>query len=678
MPTFYGPTGTAIVSRAETAVLSGTATKTATPTVYVSGTATVDRTSLAAWSAQIRRTATRVLLGAEAEDVLRVSGDVSVAADLDSPVATASFVVTDPRAAFFSADSIATGGIPVRIRCRISTDLASADTLVFQGATEAAPNEGAYVPVATIQAASDGADFLEEKGCLALAAFAGYTRLDALKGFAESVGIDPDRIIGGEDWAVIRLPLDLSGLSTWELTRRFAELEDCYVRIVDGNLEIIPARQIIGPAAAPVFDFTQANYLSVSETPPNRPVTRYVLSAVGIPEELFVGATEETAAEIAGGTDSLGVRWETRTLTTTINGVRIRQRIEEWRDVAIPGVTPSATAWRLWRLTETETEWGTVLVDGVSLKTSRLDLESTTVSEYFSPPCRTADGYVWSDGTRHVADTASWQITGTTWTAYTYDPDSCILASKVTRTGGWYSELLSGGEVYDGGAERADAAYQWIAADAIPPLGMVVETYAEETSDAEHAVTSETVTTGWAGTPSETWRDKSGSLTRWSTVPGSGVVTQATAEFFEDGSTAYNAKPYAGALPVLQRASGDIPQYRTTPLVLTATADGSRYTASPHVETVWGAETMDDLVRVSRHRFREQHSPRITVLHRAIPQLRLCHCLSATDPTRSLDGRPGIVTGYRLILDASTTGALNQETTVMLPLAEYDPPAEAA
>lgn len=682
MPTFWGPTGTAIVSRTETAELTGTATVSATPEVYIEGTATVDRTSLAAWSAQGRRTATRVLMGAEAEDMVRVKGEIAINVDKGSPVATASFVLPDSRCAYFASDSIATGGIPVEIRCRISTDLAKADTVVFRGLTEAAPNEGLAVPTATIQAAGEGADFLAEKGCLTLAAFSGVTRLEALKALAESCGIGPDRILGGEEWGLVRLPLDFSGLSPWVLGQRFAEMEDSFIRIRDGNMEIIPARQVVGRAASAIFDFKPSNSFGVAEVPPNRPTTRYILSAVGLPEELFTGAVEVVTPKIAGGTDSTGARFEFRTLATTVNGVLVSERIEEWRDAAIPGVTPSAVSWRLWQLTETETEWVTVVVEGVTLRTGRILAERKTVTGWYSPPCRSSDGYVWSDTTRHSDNVASWQVTETSVTAYTYDPDSCVLTVKTTAKGGWYSPLQDGGEAYDGGIFRAGAAYSWTPETAVTPFELVEETNSEESSDMLSAVETEIVTSGWrvpVGTPvqTESWGPKSGSRSRWSTTPGSGIVTEAIAEFFEDGTTAYRSEPKAGTLPVLQRAAGDAPQYRTTPLQLDAQAKGTDLATSPKVDTIWGAETMDDLIRVARHRMRDEHSPRVTDSHSANPFILQYHVVTETDPTRALTLKQGYVEGFRMALDASTKGTLRQQTVICLPLPEYDPPAEA-
>ena len=678
MPTWYGATGTGIVSRTETALLSGTATVSATPAVYVYGTGTADRTSLMAWAAQIRRTAVRVLLGEEAEDMVRLRDAVSINVDSGSPVSTASFRITDARCAYHAADSIATGGIPAAIRCRIDTDDARADTLVFSGLTEGATDEDPYVPTATIQAAGNGSVWLDSVGCIALAAFGGYTRAEILRQFAEAAGLDGDDIIGGEGSGVVNLALDLSGLSVWELARRFAEIEDWYLRENDGTLELLPAAQVVGPLAEPVFWFDQSNYFSVRGDPPIRPTTKYILSTVGIPAEILTGGTEEVSTEIRGGTDSLGVAYEFRIVTTTYNGVTTNQRIEEWRDIAIPGVTPSAVAWRLWKLTETVTDWATVTVDGVALRTSRISTQTTTTTEWYSAPCRTADGFVWADGIRRIDNLASWQVTSVSETTYVYDSaPSCLLLSKTTNIGGWYSPLTDTGYIYDDGAERTDTAYQYIAHDAVTPYQRIEETYSEESSDTLAAVNSETVTSGYripVGSAAliDVWGEISGSTTRWSTVPGSGIVTEATSEFFADGSSTYLSKSYAGQLPVLVRASADIPQFNTEPLVLTATAAGDRYAETLQTETVFDAESMDDLIAVARRRFRDTLSPRVTILHPALPLLKLFDVVSVTDPTRELDDEKGYVTAYRLTLDA-LNGGMRQETTVVFPLSEYDP-----
>lgn len=677
MPTWWGLAGTAIVTRTETAEVTGTVTIEATPEVYVEGTVTIDRASVAAWAAPVRRTCTRVLVGDEGEDMVRLHGDVSVNLDGDAGVARATFQLTDERCAFFAEDSIATGGVPVTIRCRIGTETVSADTAVFRGLTEAAPNEGAYVPTATVQCAGEGNDWLAEKVCLDISAFAGLTRLDALRQAAESVGIDPDRIIGGEEWGTFRLPLNVSGISAWELARRFAKLEDSFLRIVDGNLEILPARLVVGSGAAPVLDLDGDYYFSAAETPPNRPVSRLVLSTIGIPEEVLTGGVEVVTPELYYGTTADGVYWERRITTTTVNGAMIRQRTEEWRDAAIPGETPSEVAFRLWKLTETENVWGAVTVEGVSLLTGRIVSSSTTVREWFSPLCATSTGTVWADGSRHADASATWQVTSTEATTYVYDgvPD-CILKSKTTAKGGWYSPLVAVGNSYPDGSTRSDTVYQWTAETAAQPFEVVEELNAEETADAFSAVETSTTTYGWKATDGvDAWGEKSGSKTRWSTIPGSGIITEATFTFAADGSSEGNSKSYAGTLPILPRAPELTPQYRTKPVQLYVTADEAALTTSPRSETAWGAETMDDLVRYARHVLREELSPTATFLHPANPHLKLYHPVNADDAARAIDMRQGYVKAIQMTLNASQTGALKQQTTVVLPLEQYNPGA---
>ncbi|HAM57439.1 MAG TPA: hypothetical protein DCQ64_19305 [Candidatus Rokubacteria bacterium] len=679
MAVWWGLSGTASVSRTETATLTGTATVTADPDVYVEGTATVDRTSLHAWAAQFRRTATRVLMGDEGEDMVRVQGDVTVNVDGGSPCATASFQLPDPRCGYFAEGSLATGGVPVTIRCRISTDVAEADTVVFRGLTEAAPNAGAYVPTATIQCAGEGSEWLESKGCLNIAAFSEMTRLDALRALAESVGIDPARIICGEETGTIRLPWDLANISPWELAGRICQLEDLYRRVIDGNLELLPARAIVGPEANPVFDFTGDNSYPFAETPPNRPVTVYHLSATGIPAEILTGGTEVVTPSIRTKVDAYGVIVsEIRTLTTTVNGVMTRQRVEEWRDAPIPGVTPSASAFRLWQLTETDSTYLMVTVEGVSLRTARVAEQRTTVSGWYSPPCRTADGYVWSDNTRHLAAAATWQVISTSVTTPAYDPDSCVLLTRTTRRGGWYSPLVASGETYDDGAIRAAAAYAWIPETADPPYELVEEVNAESTSDALKTALTESFLSKLRVPPTSSaqvdeWCLASGDRSLWSTVPGSGLVMVATYVLNEDGTSDSKSEPYTSEFPTLERAAADIPQYRTVPLTLNAEADGSRFAISPKAEPVWGAETMDDLITVALRRFRDEHSPRATIPHPALPLLKLLDVVTADDAARNLDARPCYVEQFQLLLNASETGALGQQTVVVFPLAAYDP-----
>ena len=661
--------GTAIISRTETALLTGTATISDFPTVKITGTGTIDRRSVAAWGAQVRRTATRVILGEEAEDLQRISGVVNVNLDEHGLIETASFTVTDPRAAFFDGASIVVGGLPVSIRCRISTDLAETDDTVFRGVTEAAPSSGAYVPTATIQCAGEGSDWLTPQACLSVAAFAGYTRLDILKAYAASVGITPDRIVGGETWREVRQGLDLSGLSPYDLAKRFAEMEDCYVTLRGDVLHILPAAEVVGPAAVAVYDFTQANIFSASETPPNRPVARLVLSGVGIPEEILTGGTEETTTALHIETAPTGERIETRTYTTTVNGVLVARRVEEWRDAAIPGVTPSDVAFRLWKLVETETTWDTVAVGGVSLPTGRIDQERTVTTEWYSAPCRTSSGSVWSDGTRHIAASATWQVTGDQITTYVYDAD-CALVAKTTNAGGWYSEIVASGQAYDDGTQRADTSYQWIAPGDAQPYARATESSTEETS----ALTTIQRTYGWDGETPETWRQLTGRDDRWEGTPGSGRVWHATTEYRQDGSRLETAALESGQIPQLPRASADVPQYRTEPIVLEATAaDGGEVVT----ETVWGAEDHTDLANVARQRFRVERSPRYTVFTRANPHIRQYDVVTVTDPTWQHEARVGYVAGYTLALDVGSTGALDADYVVVFPLPAYDP-TEAA
>jgi hypothetical protein len=667
--------GTAVISRTETALFTGTATISDFPTVKITGTGTIDRTSVAAWGAQIRRTATRVLLGEEAEDLARISGTVGVTLDEHGLVETASFTVTDPRCAFFDPLSITVSGLPVSIRCRIATDLAETDDTVFRGVTEAAPSSGAYVPTATIQCVGEGSDWLTPQACLSVAAFSGYTRLDILKAYAASVGITADRIVGGETWREVRQGLDLSGLSPYELAKRFAEMEDCYVTLRGDVLHILPAAEVVGPAAAAVYDFTQSNLFSASETPPNRPVARLVLSSVGIPEEILTGGTEETTAALHIETAPDLTRIETRTYTTTVNGVLVSRRIEEWRDAAIPGVTPSAVAFRLWKLVETTTTWGTVTIDGVSLRTSRMDSERTVTTEWYSAPCRTSSGYVWAapDGKRHIAASATWQVTGDQITTYTYDAD-CVLVSKITNAGGWYSEKVASGHAYDDGTQRADISYQWIAPTDAQPYTRQTENSTEERSATLAAVTAVQRDYGWDGADVETWGQITGRDDRWEGTPGSGTVWHASTEYLADGSRVEDAALETGSVPQLARASADIPQYRTEPIVLEATAGTSDEVVT---ETVWGAEDHADLASVARQRFRSARSPRYQASTRANPHLRQYDVVTVTDPTWQHDERVGYVAGYSLTLDASTTGALDADYVVVFPLPAYDPEVTA-
>jgi hypothetical protein len=669
MPVAWLASGTAVISRTETALLTGTARIEDFPAVKVTGTGTIDRASVAAWGAQVRRTATRVILGEEAEDLQRISGVVNVNLDEHGLIETASFTVTDPRAAYFDGASIVVGGLPVSIRCRISTDLAETDDAVFRGVTEAAPSAGAYVPTATIQCAGEGADWLTPQACLSVAAFAGYTRLDILKAYALSVGITADRIVGGETWREVRQGLDLSGLSPYDLAKRFAEMEDCYVTLRGDVLHILPAAEVAGPAAAAVYDFTQANLFSASETPPNRPVSRLVLAGVGIPVEVYTGSTEETTTALTIETDPAGVRIETRTYTTTVNGVLVARRVEEWRDAAIPGVTPSAVAFRLWKLTETETTWDTVTISGVPLPTGRIDQERTVTTEWYSAPCRTSSGSVWSDGTRHIAASATWQVTGDQITTYVYDAD-CALVAKTTNAGGWYSEIVASGHAYDDGTQRADISYQWIAPTDTQPYARTTESSTEETG----SLTTLQRTYGWDGATPEAWRQITGRDDRWEGTPGSGTVWHASTEYREDGSRLETAQLETGQIPQLPRASADVPQYRTEPIVLEATAATGDEVVT---ETIWGAEDHTDLANVARQRFRMERSPRYTVSTRANPALRQYDVVTVTDPTWQHDARVGYVAGYSLALDASTTGALDADYTIVFPLAAFNPEVTA-
>lgn len=675
MPTWWGLSGSAIATRTETAVVEGTATVVATPSVYVLGTATVDRTSLVAWATQARRTATRVFIGEGAEDLIRITGDVSVSLDETSLIATASFQVVDPRCAFFHPDSLVTGGIPVSIKVRVATDDATTDTTVFRGETEAAPSDGTHVPRATIACAGEGAEWHGEKGCLFLRPFAGVTRLEALRAFAESVGIDPARIRGGTSWGQIRLGLDLSGLSPAALAARFAAIEDSYLRLDGPDLEILPARDVVGPDASPVFAFTPRNFFSCSETPPGRPPSRLVFSSVGLPVEVLSGGTEVVTPTIEIRIEPDGTREETTTVTTTVNGIVIRQRAETWRDAAIPGVTPSAVAWRLWRLSETEATWETVTVDGVTLRTSRLLSERTTVREWYSPPCRTTSGYVWADGSRHLDSAAQWRVTADQITTYGYD-STCLLTSKVVNVGQWYSPLASTGHTYPDGSVRADSAYQWIAPDDAQPWQRTTEVSAEESTDSLTAVSVSSRVYGYriplgstATPPEEEWIEISGRDDRWETVPGTGLTMHAWTVYNEDGSRESKSEPATSA-PTLVRSDADVPQYQTKPIVLEAIAAAG---GEAVVETIWGAESMDDLRRAARRRFRDVRASRFTIRHPALPLLRKYDVVTVTDPTWQLDERKGYVASIRLTLNVSSTGKLLQETVVAFPPPEFDP-----
>ena len=307
------------------------------------GTATADYRLITPWVMSDRATTVAVKISGIA--ITGLVEAVSIEESTSTLIRTATFTVVDPRACFSVVGSIVRGALPVEIylTCRDSTD--TSEWLAFTGIIESVSDSDAYCPRATIKAVSPSAALYGRStaGCLRTAPFAGKTRAQLLVQYAASVGVTMD-MTGLPAGAIVRQPVDLSGMTIEALLLRYAELEGWYPREdEDGTIEILTESEVV--AGRWKLHLGEDRYLSLREDLPNKPTTVLSIGGAQIGEMTMRAEPASIATSLKDWTDAEGVRRATMTKNTSQNGTVMQSVSEEWADYSIKGYTNRPAAW---------------------------------------------------------------------------------------------------------------------------------------------------------------------------------------------------------------------------------------------------------------------------------------------------------------------------------------------
>lgn len=285
---------------------------------------------MATWLHHDRRLQIRVLLGPLLTDVTKwVTGPISIDRSTDSLVTTASVPFLNSKLPWFVAGSYSAGPQRCEIWARVVTADGNEWQRCFRGYTEAPDNSGAILPFGTLRAVSDAGRWANRSGCLLLSPFAGETRKDLLETFAANAGFTLTTS-GSVTSATVKRPLDFSGITILDLLKRWGPVDGWMWREVETGVELVPLEDIAGTAATPAWAFTAGDYYSLTEAPPSRPVTVWVITAQ---EPALADDGTDITTEVFDGTGTGKTVWR-RDIS---NGIMTKEVMERWEDYVVKG-----------------------------------------------------------------------------------------------------------------------------------------------------------------------------------------------------------------------------------------------------------------------------------------------------------------------------------------------------
>lgn len=677
-----------------------------------SGTTSVSETEASSWTARVWGNLRVVLDGA---DVTSLVGSVSWERSRERAAHYATFTLADPWVSYADQFSYSNGSYPVRIYRYSKSRLDFDETLVFRGRTEAPSNTEPILPTGTFRCVSDSAIWDEPKACFRLNAFGGMTRGEIVQALAASVGL---AVEVPPESALVRKPVELMNVPVFEIIRRYGEIEGWYPRgTVDGGIEIRTEQQVWGKI--PEYWYDETNSFTVTEEPPSRPPTRYVLSGTTIEKDFSGSETTGTGAtvyeEISGGIRD-GRAWETRRRLEdsgsgdVISGddAQIIETIDEYDTFAPLGTVLGVEEFQLKKQTKIRTYFKTYsfkneLGTWSRARTSQQTKRRTTVEEWFSP-LAPKDGELWTDGTHHAGTVQAFQTTSETieewaWLPSTDEDRPCELDTLTTTVFGYYARATGGATgiwTRDGGGsetyvEDTSAAfddgnqYSYVAAGGLvaydlPRISETIETWTVASIGGARSVVKSATAYGMKKTrdeirgvydainnfqyrygPLEEYGSIGTAVTRWtqSAIPGKHIENGVGL----DGS--YYSKQVDGEVPDIPRTDGETPSYQQDVMVLDATILTGNYPYNVQAETIPEAEDADELQAIYERRLRMDRALRHTIPAPDNPWVDVWTTIEQTDNVRSVNAWPGPIESIRVSVDILSGAGLAEVVTLL-------------
>lgn len=651
------------------------------------------------WIETVRRLQIRVLLGATLQDVTKwVSGPISIDKSVDSAVVTASIPMTHVRLPWYAPGSFSAGPQPCQIWARVVTSTDDEWQLVFKGCTESPENSGAIIPSGPLRAVSDSSLWASKPVCLLAAPFAGDTEIEILEALAAANGLVLT-VSGSVTGTVIKRPLDFSGITIVDLLKRWGPVFGWTWREADGGVELISHADVAGPSATPLWSLAAGQYYSVTERPPSRPVTAWVITAQE--PTLADDGTAITTEVLDASGPGAGV-WKTVWIRDITDGVLTQEVMERWEDYVVKGVTNAASDFL--KVKEVTTTW-THELNGDSKPTGRLTDKVTVTKTYYSALSSTGTGdppYTFEDGSFHVDNAESFQETERITESYTWNTSTCALATGEIETKRFLAPLS---ETSSGDTENAWAAdgsnrsqteetYQvverlkfregfWAPGDAHDSdlgtyfgFGTASGRVRYRLEGAERGMESGTNTqfrrnweqaTAWIETPDGTAHQKW--TKRW---PGSDAAAIRSTDALglaigeESGFAGYpyeeTREDVPGQIPLPPMDSGVSRLYTMRPILVTVTAT-SPLPVNVKSEFAFDVESEAMAQRLGKWRLRMDHADIVTAQMPGVPEMKLWDPVEFTDSVRYCTARPGWISSIRLTLDP-LSGKCDQQVVV--------------
>jgi len=652
------------------------------------------------WIETDRRLQIRVLLGAALQDVTKwVSGTVTVEKSVDSAVVTASIPFTHAKLPWFAPGSYSAGPQPCQIWARVVTATDDEWMRVFKGYTEAPENSGAILPMGTLRAVSDSARWADKTVCILVAPFAGDTEIAILESIAATQSLVL-AVTGSVTGTVIKRALDFSGIAIPELLKRWGPVFGWTWRESDGGVELLAHADVVGPTATPLWSLVPSQYYSLTERPPNRPVTSWVITAQE-PALADDGTAITTEVIDTSGAGS-GV-WKTVWKRDIANGVMTQEVVERHEDYVVRGVTDAASAFLM--VSEVTTVW-THDTTGGGMPNGRLLSKTITTKRYYSAASSTGVGgppYTFQDGSFHMDNAETFQEVEKIEETYTWDTTKCYLkyievlrkafAAQLSEavfsdpTNAWAADGSSRVQTYEtyqylSSSKAAELFWepgdQWDSM--LGDFGMGAMPTGRVRCRLENSVRK--MPTGLAnrfnwGTFSAWIESADGTAhQKWvRTLPGSDATTVrgVAAELglgpsCEAGYAGYpkveTREDVPGPIPLPPMDSGISRLYTMRPILVTVTAT-SPLPVNVKSEFNFDCESDTMATRLGKWRLRMDHADTITVQMPGVPEMKLWDPIEFTDAIRSCTARPGWITAIRLMLDP-LNGKCDQQVTVAI------------
>lgn len=657
--------GTSTVTPAVLPTFGGVSTVTfAEPTTETfGGVSTVDLSTAEAWSSPMRMTNVRVVL--DGEDVTGLVGTVRVSLAEDSPSLACEFELVDARNAALHPYSFAIGGRAVEVWVSSRSRSGKDERCVFIGTTESPSNDEPYVPRASYRAIGAGQVWNEAEVCTRIPAFSGLRRYDVLRTEAALLGLTLSTTIHG---AELTKPWEFIGTKYWEFLQRQAELEDVlWQPQVDGSLVGMTWDEVKDQSS--VATIRWSNSFPLREDPPNRPITKAVLSGAMMTDDVL-DQTVRTY-QVSTETTTFG-RKSGRVWKVTVNGGVATQTIEEeYETWALLGASVGADEYRLKRRTTVVMTYPTVvLLNGETRFTPALSQRVTEVEEYGAPQTNES-GTLWTDGTYRTQSEETFALRQRVTEDFVYLADdgsatACQLSTTTIKVEAYYGELVARVRHNSDGTENttdrwADGSYH--ETETFQTTRETVETWTDNIgTDAPRRVERRQDISAWVEKTPERGYQYGGGLS--TTISPSeeykyaGAITDVWVESHMNGvgerirsdSQDSSYAPSMESIPDIPRASALVPQYATDVFKLDWTLSDHAYPENVVTDFLEGAESTSEALTVAQRRIGWSLGTKWTIPVPMIPGLKRWDKVRLIDDSRYAD-LDVYVLGYGLELD---------------------------